>query len=80
MLDAFKGIGGKSQRQAEDLQKLIDTAREERSALSTMLTQVSMLSAKLGQAGKALEQITRVAPGAAGVCRKARGGHRGAAG
>ena len=52
MLDAFKGIGGNSQRQAEDLQKLIDTAREERSALSTMLTQVSMRSAKLQLRGQ----------------------------
>ena len=43
MLDALKGLtgGGKAQKQAEELAALIQTAREERSALSAMLTQVS---------------------------------------
>ena len=51
---AFKWIGGggKAQRQVEDLHKLIETAREERGALSAMLTQVSTRSSKLGQVGK----------------------------
>lgn len=40
MLDAFKGLtgGGKSQKTLDDLQTLIATAKEERGALSTMLT------------------------------------------
>ncbi len=62
MLDAFKKIGGgggaKSTReQVGELQALIATAREERSALSTMLTQVQLHSAKLAQAGKSLQQV-----------------------
>ena len=57
MLDAFKGLGGKAQKQTDDLQGLIVSAREERSALSAMLTQISMRSAKLQQMGKSLEQV-----------------------
>lgn len=60
MLDAFKkiGSGGKgSKEQVDELQALIGTAREERSALSTMLTQVQLHGAKLAQAGKSLQQI-----------------------
>src|SRR5687768_13579048 len=58
MLDALKGLGGgKAQKQAEDLQSLITAAKEERSALSAMLTQISMRSSKLTQTAKALEQV-----------------------
>src|SRR5687767_11371481 len=66
MLDAF-GMGSgtkKAQRVASDeLHDLINSAREERSALSEMLTQVSVRAAKLGQTQKALEQIERTALG-----------------
>src|SRR5882762_1001525 len=62
MLDAIRGLtGGKTQKQSDDLQGLIAAAREERSALSTMLTQISMRSAKLAQLGKSLEQIDQKA-------------------
>ncbi len=58
MLDALKGLtGGKTAKQTEDLQSLIATAKEERSALSAMLTQISMRTAKLTQMGKSLEQV-----------------------
>ena len=62
-MDAFKWIGGggKAQRQAEDLHKLIETAREERGALSAMLTQVSTRSSKLGQVGKSLKAVDQKA-------------------
>src|SRR5215212_8959118 len=63
MLDALKGLagGGKAQKQTDDLQSLIAAAKEERSALSTMLTQISMRSAKLSQLGKSLEQVDQKA-------------------
>src|SRR4030095_11036678 len=65
MLDALKGMtGGKAQKQAEDLQTLIATAKEERSALSPMLTQISMRSVKLTQMGKSLEQVDQKAAAA----------------
>ena len=55
MLDALKGLGGgKAQKQSDDLQSLISAAKEERSALSAMLTQISMRSVKLTQMGKSL--------------------------
>ena len=59
MLDSLKGLagGGKARQQSEDLQSLITAAKEERSALSAMLTQISMRSSKLAQTGKALEQV-----------------------
>src|SRR5688500_13231302 len=59
MLDAIKGLagGGRAQKQTDDLHLLIATAKEERSALSAMLTQVSMRSSKLAQVGKSLEQV-----------------------
>ncbi len=67
MLDAFKTLTGgsnKGQKQAEDLQALIAAAKEERGALSAMLTQISMRSSKLAQLGKSLEQVTEKATGA----------------
>ena len=69
MLDAFKKMGtggGKgSKEQVDELQALIGTAREERSALSTMLTQVQLHSARLAQAGKTLQQVDEKATQAA---------------
>src|SRR2546422_3504892 len=59
MLDAFKNIGGKNrltQQQTTDLELLIATAREERSALSAMLTALTTRSAKLAPIAKSIEQ------------------------
>jgi len=59
MLDALKGLtgGGKTQKQAEEFQNLIAAAREERSALNTMLTQITMRSSRLSQMGKTLGEV-----------------------
>src|SRR5688572_30880485 len=69
MLDAF-GIGSankKAQKSAADeLQALVNMAREERSALSEMLTQVTMRASKLSQTQKTLEQIEKTAAGTMG--------------
>ena len=68
MLDAFQSIaGGKGkqvQKQTDELQLLIATAREERSALSAMLTTLTARSAKLTPLGKSLEQVTEKATSA----------------
>src|SRR5688500_13529810 len=64
MLDALKSLagGGKAaQKQAEELEALIATAREERSALSAMLTQVSMRSGKLTETTKKLDDVGKKA-------------------
>ena len=64
MLDALKSLagGGKAaQKQAEELETLITTAREERSALSAMLTQVTMRSGKLTETGKTLDDVGKKA-------------------
>ena len=66
MLDAFKIIGGggkgKAQQVAfDELQALIASAREERGALSEILTQVSLRSTKLTQTQKSLEQVEKKA-------------------
>ena len=68
MLDALKGLGGsgKAHKQSEDLQSLISTAKEERSALSAMLTQISMRTAKVTQMAKTLEQVDEKASSATG--------------
>jgi hypothetical protein len=39
MLDGLTGMSGKVRKQADDLQSLIASAKEEYSALSAMLTQ-----------------------------------------
>lgn len=61
MLDAFKNItGGRSrlvQKQTEELELLIASAREERGAISAMLTALTTRSAKLAPLGKSLEQV-----------------------
>ena len=65
MLDAFKTItGGKNkhvQKQTDELQSLITTAREERNAISAMLTTLTARSSKLAPLGKSLEQVTEKA-------------------
>src|SRR4051812_43689750 len=63
MLDAFKQMagGGKgklAQQQTDELELLIATAREERSAISAMLTSLTTRSAKLTPLTKSLEQVT----------------------
>ena len=69
MLDAFRSMtGGKNkqvQRQTDELQLLMTSAREERSALSTMLTTLTARSAKLMPLGKTLEQVMEKATTAA---------------
>ncbi len=67
MLDALKGLagGGKAaQKQAEDLATLIAMAREERSALSAMLDQVTMRGGRLPETAKALEDVDKKAESA----------------
>src|SRR2546430_9761663 len=65
MLDAFKNItSGKGklvEQQSEELEQLIATAREERSAISAMLTSLTTRSAKLTPLGKSLEQVSEKA-------------------
>src|SRR5438552_10199185 len=65
MLDAFKNMtGGKGklvQKQTDELELLIATAREERSAISAMLTALTTRSAKLTPLSKSLEQVTEMA-------------------
>ena len=62
MLDAFKKGQGNSS--ASDLQALIASSREERAALSTMLTQIQLQSSKLASAGKALQNVEELVGGA----------------
>src|SRR5919204_3287427 len=58
MLDAFKKGGAKpAQQQFEELQALIAASKEERAALSTMLTQIQLHSAKLASAGRQLQEV-----------------------
>jgi len=62
MLDAFKkltspGKGPSTQAPAESLRDLLAAAGDERIALSTMLTQIELRSAKVSQALKALADL-----------------------
>src|SRR5438445_8910437 len=67
MLDAFRNITGTNaklvQKQTDELELLISTAREERSAISAMLTALTTRSAKLTPLGKTLEQVSEKAAG-----------------
>jgi chromosome segregation ATPase len=67
MLDALKNMtGGKgkiAQQQSEDLEMLLATAKEERSAISAMLTALTTRTAKLTPLSKQMEQVTDVAAG-----------------
>src|SRR5436309_14744856 len=67
MLDALKNFsGGKGrlvQKQTDELEALIATAREERSAISAMLTALTTRSAKLAPLSKSLEQMSEKATG-----------------
>ena len=68
MFEAIKGLGGnkESQKQHEDLQSLLAAAREERRALSTMLTQLSMRGSKLTDLAKAIELVDEKAAATTG--------------
>ena len=69
MLDALKGLTGgnkAAQKQADEFQTLIAAAREERSALNTMLTQITMRSSRLTQIGKSLGEVDEKTVAAAG--------------
>src|SRR5512140_2204542 len=58
MLDAFKkGNAKPARQQSDELQALIAASKEERAALSTMLTQIQLHSAKLVTASKSLEEV-----------------------
>src|SRR5258708_22342704 len=57
MLDAFKSKSGASNLQFDELQALIAASKEERAALSTMLTQVQLHSAKLSSSSKTLQEV-----------------------
>src|SRR4051812_46474850 len=57
MLEAFKKSAKPARNQAEELEALIATCREERAALSTMLTQMQLQSTKLATAGKSLQDV-----------------------
>ena len=60
MLDAFKNFtrGKDAQKQSDELEALITAAREERNALSAMLTTVTMRAGKLTPLTKALDHAT----------------------
>src|SRR5437773_10258751 len=69
MLEAFKIMnagGKKTQATADELQALINTAKEERSALSEMLTQVTLRSGKPSQTNKTPEQVEKTTAGKSG--------------
>ncbi len=55
-----------AKEQAAELQALIGTAREERAALSTMLTQIELQGAKLPALGRSMQSVTENAAGTAG--------------
>ena len=57
------GKGKLAQQQTDELEMLIATAREERSAISAMLTALTTRSAKLTPLGKSLEQVSEKASG-----------------
>ena len=64
MLEAFKKTQTKpAQQQANELQALIATSKEERAALSTMLTQIQLQASKLATAGKNLQDVEELVTG-----------------
>ena len=66
MLETLRNLtGGKAtQKHADELEKLIATAREERSALSEMLNSLTTRAAKLQPMSKSLETMTEKAAAA----------------
>ena len=61
MLDAIFGNAGNKKQQQDDLQALVNQARDERAALSAMLTQMAGGTSKLAQTSKSLEQVAQKA-------------------
>jgi chromosome segregation ATPase len=58
MFDAIKGIGGKKpQKSYEELEALVNAAREEQSALNAMLNQLTGESTRLAEVGEALQKL-----------------------
>jgi len=58
MLDAlFGGNSGNKKQQQDELQTLVHQARDERAALSAMLTQMAGGTSKMAQMSKALDQV-----------------------
>ncbi|MDQ3169165.1 MAG: hypothetical protein M3Q55_03365, partial [Acidobacteriota bacterium] len=66
MLDAIKRMGTGNKQSAGELQDLIAAAREERAALSVMLTQVQLHGAKVAAAGSAVQAVEEKAAKAVG--------------
>jgi chromosome segregation ATPase len=65
MLDAFFGTAaGSKKTQQDELQALIGQAKEERTMLSAMLTQMAGGTSKLAQTSKALDQVGQKADAA----------------
>jgi chromosome segregation ATPase len=64
MLDALFGTQGGKKQQHDELQMLIAQAKEERTMLSAMLTQMAGGTSKLAQTSKALEQVGQKADAA----------------
>src|SRR6516162_5538211 len=56
MLDAFKK-SSPARPHSDELQALINASKEERAALSTMLTQIQLHGAKIVAAGKTLQEV-----------------------
>ena len=55
--DAIFGNAGNKKQQQDELQALVTQARDERAALSAMLTQMAGGTSKLAQTSKSLEQV-----------------------
>jgi chromosome segregation ATPase len=64
MLDALFGSTGSKKTQQDELQALIAQAKEERTMLSAMLTQMAGGTSKLAQTSKALDQVGQKADAA----------------
>jgi len=64
MLDAIFGKTGNNKQQVDELQALVNQARDERTALSAMLTQMAGGTSKLAQTSKSLEQVAQKADAA----------------
>ena len=62
MLDAlFGSSSGNKRQQADELQTLVQQAKDERAALSAMLTQMASGTSKLAQTSKSLEEVGKKA-------------------
>ena len=64
MLDGLFGSSANNKKQLDELQQLVSQARDERAALSAMLTQMAGGTSKLAQTSKALDQVSAKADGA----------------